>query len=217
MRTDSEIKEDVINELKWEPSVNDTNIRVVVKNGVVTLGGPVDSYGEKLSAEDAALRVSDVKAVVNEINVNLPSTSVRSDEDIARAALNAIKWNTIVPYDRIKVAVENGTVTLSGKVDWQYQKEIAQNVVCNLWGVRAVCNDITVKPKVKPTDVKAKIRSALQRNAMLDAQRITVEISDNKVVLSGSVRSWVERDEAEKAAWAAPGVSDVDNRITIGP
>jgi osmotically-inducible protein OsmY len=215
MKTDRELREDVMDELKWEPSINDTNIGIAVDDGVVTMSGTVDSYRDKLSAENAALRVYGVKAVANEIKIKLPGTSERSDDEIARAAVNALKWDISVPSDRIKVAVENGDITLSGEVDWQYQKAAVAVDMCRLWGVRAVCNDVTVKPRIKPADLKAKIESAFQRSAVFDARRITVEFSDSKVILSGNVRSFAEKEEAEKVAWAAPGVSDVDNRITV--
>ena len=215
MKTDSEIKQEVMDELCWDPCIDETNIGVAVKDGVVTLSGSVESYFEKMSAESAAFRVSGVKAVANEINVRLPSASERPDEDIAKAAINAFKWDTAIPYDRIKVTVEKGKVTLQGEVNWRFQKDAAERAVCNLRGVRAVVNEITVKPKIKPEDIKAKIANALQRSAALDAKQITVEASGNKVILHGKVRSWAERVEAGKAAWAAPGVSEVQNEIEI--
>ena len=217
MKMDTDIKREVVDELCWDPCIGEMAIKVSAKDGVVTLDGSVGSYFEKKSAEDAALRISGVKAVANEIMVKLSGTSERSDEDIAKASVDALKWDVAVPSDKIKVTVENGIISLHGEVDWRYQKDAAERAVCNLWGVKEVLNQITVKPKVKPEDIKAKIGNALQRSAMLDAQKIIVEASGNKVILRGSVRSWLERQEAGVAAWSAAGVTEVENNIKVSP
>jgi osmotically-inducible protein OsmY len=217
MKTDTELQQDVMNELKWEPTIEAAEIVVAVKDGVVTLSGYVDSYVKKLVAERAAARVFGVRAVAEEIQVRLPGSLKRSDEDIAGAVANVLEWNVLVPHDRVKVQVQDGLVTLSGEVDWGYQKFAAEEAVRSLMGVVWFSNQITVKPAVKPQDVKDKIKSAFQRNALLDARRITVETRGSWVILSGSVRSWGERAEAQWAAWAAPGVSEVENNIIISP
>ena len=217
MKTDASLQDEVMAELDWEPSIDAAEIGVAVKDGVVTLSGFVDTYGEKWTAEKVAGRVSGVKAVAEEIKVRLPGTYERSDEEIARAAANILEWNTNVPHDRIKVTVQDGWVTLTGEVDWEYQKDAAYEAVRDLMGVRAVANEITVKPVVKPLDIKAKIESAIQRKAVLDARRITVEAHGSKVIFNGSVRSWAERQEAQSTAWAAPGVTEVENKILITP
>lgn len=217
MKTDRELQQDVMTELRWEPSVDATEIGVAVKDSVVTLSGYVDSYAEKLAAERVAGRVFGVKAMAQEIKVRLPSSFERPDEDIAHAVANALEWNMSVPHDRIKAKVQDGWVTLSGDVDWRYQKDATEDAVCCLMGVVGVSNQITVKPSIKPLDVKAKIESAFQRNAMLDARRITVETRGDKVILRGSVRSWAEREQAQVAACAAPGVCEVENNIIISP
>jgi osmotically-inducible protein OsmY len=217
MKTDAELQQDVMNELQWEPTVETAEIMVAVKDGVVTLSGYVDSYVKKGTAECAAARVFGVRAVAEEIQVRLPGSLERSDEDIAGAVSNVIDWNVLVPRDRVEVQVQDGLVTLSGEVDWGYQKFAAEEAVRYLMGVVRVSNQMTVKPTVKPQDVKDKIESAFQRNALLDSRRITVETRGSWVILSGSVRTWGERAEAQWAAWAAPGVSEVENNIIISP
>ena len=217
MKTDTDLQQDVMSELRWEPTIRAAEIGVGVTDGVVTLSGYVDSYWKKWTAERAAARVFGVKAVAEKIQVRLPGTFMRSDEDIGGAAATALDWNVSVPYDRIKLKVEDGAVTLSGDVDWWYQKDAAEDAVRKLVGVVLVNNRITIKPAVKPQDVKDKIESAFQRNALLDARRVTVETRGDKVILRGSVRNWAERDQVVWATWAAPGVSEVESHITFSP
>ncbi len=215
IRIDEEIQKDVLAELKWDAQVQPNEIGVAVKDGVVTLTGWVDSYLKKWAAEDAAHRVSGVRAVANEIEVKLATE--RTDADIAAAAVRALEWDSSVPADTIKVTVSKGWVTLRGEVEWQYQKEDAERIVRRLSGVKGVSNLITIKPSVTPAELKEKIEDALVRNAEIDADRITVEVQGGKAILKGTVRSWAEREAAERAAWSAPGITSVDNRIQVEP
>ncbi len=217
MQTDTELQRDVMDELKWEPTIKAAEIGVRVKDGVVTLSGDVDTYYKKRAAEQAAARVFGVKAVTEEIQVRLPGSLKRSDEEIARAVSNVLDWSVTVPHGHVKVQVQDGMVTLSGEADWGYQKFATEEAVRQLMGVVSVNNQITIKPAVKPQDVKDQIENAFRRNALLDARRVTVETRGGKVILRGSVRTWAEREQVERAAWAAPGVSEVESTIGINP
>ena len=212
-RTDEEIQKDVLAELKWDAQVQPNEIGVSVKDGIVTLTGWVDSYLKKWSAEEAAHKVAGVKAVANDMEVKLATE--RTDADIAAAAVRALEWDAFVPSSQVHVTVSKGWVTLKGEVEWQYQKQDAERVVRRLLGVKGVTNLISVKPRVTPTDLKRKIEDALLRNARFDASRISVEVQGSKAILKGTVRSWAEREEAEREAWSAPGILEVVNRITV--
>jgi osmotically-inducible protein OsmY len=214
-KTDEEIQRDVLAELKWDSRLQPNEIGVIVKDGVVTLTGWVDSYLKKWNAEEAAHRVAGVRGVANDIEVRLPSSSERTDSDIAAAAVHALEWDALVPSDRVQLTVSKGWVTLRGEVDWQYQREDAERVVRRLTGVKGVTNLITVKPHTAPSDLKKRIEEALVRSAKVDADRIIIEVQGSKAILKGTVRSWAEREEAERVAWSAPGILAVENRITI--
>jgi len=214
-RTDEQVQTDVLAELKWNAQVQPNEIGVAVKDGVVTLTGWVDSYLKKWSAEEAAHRVNGVKAVANDIEVRLPNSSEHTDADIALAAVRALEWDAGVPSDKVKATVSKGWVTLRGEVEWQYQKLDAEQVVRRLMGIKGVTNLVTVKPCLTPSELKKKIEHALVRSAELEAKNITVEMQGSKAILKGTVRSWAEREEAERAVWSAPGIAAVENRITI--
>ena len=216
-RTDEQIQQDVFAELKWDARVMPNEIGVAVKNGIVTLTGWVDSYTKRYAGEDAAHRVRGVNAVVNDIEVRLPGSAERTDPDIAAAAIYALKWDALLPLDKIKVTVTQGFLRLEGEVEWQYQKKEAERVVSHLAGVKGMMNLITVKPRVTPSDVKKKIEEALVRSVKTDAERITVDVQGSIVTLKGTVRSSAEKDEAERAAWQAPGISEVNNLILVSP
>lgn len=217
VRTDTDILKDVTAELKMEPGLRDDDVAVGVRDAVVTLAGYVDSYADKWRAETVVGRINGVKAVVNDIEVKLPTASERPDPDIARAVLDALKWNVLVPHEELKVTVENGWVTLRGTVDWYYQKEEAERTVGNITGVKGVSNLVTVAATPTPSDVKQKIVQALKRGAEFDADRITVEVVGNKAILKGTVRSYAEMRDAERAARRAPGITEVENRLTVDP
>jgi osmotically-inducible protein OsmY len=215
MKSDIQLQKDVMEELAWEPSIDAAEIGVSVERGIVTLNGTVRSFPQKWIAERAAQRVAGVKALSDELVVTLPGGNQHTDTDIARAAVNALGWDASVPRDRVKVLVKEGFVTLTGTVEFYYQKNEAASAVRNLMGVKGVYNQIEVKPTVQASEVKSKIEKALERAAEIDAGKISVEAHDRRVVLRGNVKTWTEREEAELAAWAAPGVADVQNNIQV--
>ena len=215
MKTDAQLKQDIIAELTWDSAVNAAQIGVEVKDGTVTLAGHVDSYTEKWQAERAAQRVAGVKGLAVEIDVKLPGLSKRTDGDIARSAENVLEWTSWLPKDSIKVKAEKGWITLSGEVEWNYQRQSAKDAVRSLLGVIGVSDEITVKPQASIIGVKSEIEASLKRRARNDAQRISVDVRGGDVTLSGTVHSWSERELAASSAWSTPGVRKVVDNITI--
>jgi osmotically-inducible protein OsmY len=217
MKTDAQLKKDVQDELAWDPAVNATNIGVIVKDGIVTLTGHLESFAEKFAAERAVERVSGVQALAMELEVLLPNRDRRNDADIASAARNALTWNTVVPDSRIHIKVENGWITLSGEVDWDYQRRAAERALRDLLGVVGVKNLIAVTARVSAPDVQKKIVEALERQAETEAKQVQVLVNGSRVTLRGRVHSWPERQAAQIAAWSAPGVTNVVNEIALNP
>jgi len=217
MKTDFQLQQDVQDELLWDPSLESAEIGVSVNDGVVTLSGVVNSYTKKLAAEKAAKRVKDVKAVAMEIDVHFFNGEGQSDIDIAHAGLNALSWSTVVPKDSVTIKVEDSWLTLDGEVEWQYQKQAAENLVKDLRGVKGVTNLIRLKPTPTRSIVKDAIRKALERSADVEAEAINIITEGDHIILKGKVRSWGERNEVEKAVWATPGVVDVKDELIVAP
>ena len=213
--TDSTIQRDITQELQWEPSLRDDDIAVGVRDGVVTLAGFVDSWSEKGRAERVAGRVKGVKAIANELEVKIPGPFVRTDAEIAHAAMRALEWDIAVPHDRIRPTVEKGWITLEGEVEWHSQKEAVERAIRYLTGVRGVFNRITLAVHTTPRDVKKRIKDALHRAVEFDADRVGIEVIGHKAILTGTVRSYAEFKDAERAARNAPGITEVDNRLAI--
>jgi osmotically-inducible protein OsmY len=216
MKTDSQLQGDVMDELQWHPSVDASHIGVAAQNGVVTLTGATPRYAEKAEAERLTKSVAGVRGVANEIEVRLPGESVRNDTELAAAALNSLKWHSSVPDGKVQVTVRNGWITLDGTLDWQYQRQAARDAVCFLTGVKGVFNNIAINEKPKAADIKKKIEAAFKRKAELDASNVRVTTSGHAVTLEGHVSNMFEYDDAEECAWAAPGVSVVENDLVVG-
>ena len=215
MKSDSKIQKDVMDELKWEPFLNASEIGVAVKNGIVNLSGQVDTYSKKLSAEKAAKRVSGVKAIAEDIQISVSPAYSKTDAEIAEAVLNALEWHTAIQEEKLKIKVENGNVTLEGEVEWEFQRSNAKTAIENLTGVCSVFNFINVKPKITASDIQQKINSAFLRSATIDSGKITADVMGSRVILRGNVRSYTEKEDAENAAWNAPGVTNVESMIEI--
>lgn len=215
MKTDAEIQKDVMDELKWVPLLKSTEIGVGVKNGIVTLSGVLDTYGKKALAEKAATRVAGVKAVADDLEVKLSPGGKRTDTEIAEAVLNALKWHSAMQENKIKVKVDNGWVTLEGECEWAFQRTAAATMVKDLMGVTGIANNIKIVPALSAHEVKHKIAAAFHRSATVDSGKVNIQVIGNKVTLTGTVRSFVEKKDAENAAWLAPGVNAVENKLSI--
>ncbi len=220
MKSNEQLQRDVMDAVKWEPLLNGAStlraeIGVTANDGIVTLTGHVNSYAAKLAAERAAKSVHGVRAVAEELQVRLDGKNVKTDTEIATAAVDALRWNTSVPDDRLTVSVENGWVKLEGDVEWQFQKDEARHEIEDIVGVKGITNLISVKPVLKPTEIKGKIERAFQRSATIDASNVSVDVNGSLVTLKGTVHSWAERDDAESAAWAAPGVAKVNDQLRV--
>jgi len=216
MKTNEQLQRDVMEALRWEPALNAADIGVTARDGIITLTGNVNTYPKKLAAEQATKKVAGVKAVAEEIQVRIDGSDYKSDTDIAAAAVDALRWCTSVPDDKIKISVEDGWIKLEGEVEWQYQKDEAKREVEDLTGVKGVSNMISLKPQLKPAEIKDKIRRAFERSATVDSSHIAIDVNGSIVTLRGPVRSWAEREDAENAAWSAPGVSQVRDELRVG-
>jgi|Deesub1362B_J571_1020462.scaffolds.fasta_scaffold08851_2 osmotically-inducible protein OsmY len=217
MKGDIQLKQDVIEELGWDPALDATGIGVQVEDGVVTLTGHLATFAEKYAAEAAVKRIHGVKALAAELEVRLPDDCQRTDADIARAAANVMAWNTMIPNDRVSIMVEHGAVTLTGTVDWHYQRMEAEHAVSGLFGVTSVANAIVVRPQADQADLSVRIKAAIERQAACDASQVTVTVKGGAVTLGGTLRTWAEREAALNAAWSAPGVDSVSNNIRVNP
>ena len=217
IRSDEEIRAEVMEELKWDQRIQPDNIQVIVQDGVVTLKGWVDSYAQKMAAQDAARRVRGVKDVSNDLEVRLPETATRNDDDLVKALINALRLDPAIPVDRLEMTVSKGWVTLKGEVEYPFQRSEAERVIRSIAGIKGVADLITIKPRIVVPDLKQMIERALVRNAETEAQRLTVEMQGSKVILRGKVCSYAEKQAAQAAVWRAPGVTEVDNQIEIDP
>lgn len=215
MKTDSQIQKDVMEELKWEPSVTHEHIGVAVTDGVVTLSGSVPSFIEKYHAERAAQRVAGVQAIVEKIDVKLPSSLVRDDQELAKAIIDQFQWSSLIPHEKVQVKVSDGWVTLTGEVVWEYQRKAAEKLVRELKGVKFITNNIAIKPKLVAADLKEKIEQALKRAAERESKQIEIDVFGSRVTLSGKVRSFAEMNAIEGAVWGAPGVTEVKDNLQV--